>query len=75
VPYLINRRHTTEGQCFEIIMDWLDRCTELSRLTFNADSRVKDVIKNAGPFGPVYPDKQKEGYPGLYELLVKFRVL
>jgi hypothetical protein len=56
-------------------MDWLDRCTVLSRLTFNADSRVKDVIKNAGPFGPVYPDKQKEEYPGLYELLVKFRVL
>jgi hypothetical protein len=74
VPYLINRRHATEEQCFEIIIDWLDRCAQLSRLYFNADSRVRDAIKNVGTFGPVYPDKQKEEYPGLYELLVKYMI-
>jgi hypothetical protein len=74
VPYLINRKRVTEQQCFKIVVDWLDKCSELSSLDFVMSYKVKEAIKNVAGFGPVHPDKLKQERPGLYELLMKFRM-
>jgi hypothetical protein len=75
VPYLINRRPLLEEQCTNVIVDWLDKCRQLSRLGFNANYRIRDAIKHVGTYGPVHPDKMKQEYPVLYDGLLKHGVL
>jgi hypothetical protein len=74
-PYLIKHRHLSAEQCSNIIVDWLGRCGQLSRLGFNANHRTKDAINHVGMYGPVYPDKMKQEHPKFYDLLLKHRVL
>lgn len=69
VPYLINRRHVSQDQCIQMVKTWLDQCSNLERLNFNASQRINDAIKRVGTYGPVYPDKLSQEYPELYELI------
>jgi hypothetical protein len=75
VPYLINRRHLSEEQCTNIIVNWLVRCGEVSRLGFDADYITKYAINHVRTFGPVYPDKIRQEHPGFYNLLVESKII
>lgn len=75
VPYLINRKHLSEEQCTNTIVNWLVKCGKLSRLEFNANYITKYAIKHVGKYGPVHPDKMKQELPQFYDLLLKYGVL
>jgi hypothetical protein len=70
VPYLMNRRHVSQDQCIQMVKTWLDQCSNLERLNFNANQRINDAIKRVGTYGPVYPDRLSQEYPELYDLIV-----
>ena len=74
-PYLINRKHLTEERCTNIIVNWLDKCGQVSRLGFNTSYITKYAIKHVGTYGPVHPDKMKLEHPKFYDLLLKCEVL
>jgi hypothetical protein len=70
VPYLINRRHVSRGDCMHLVTNWLYQCSNLKRLNFNASQKINDAIKRVGAYGPVHPDKLNQEYPELYDLIV-----
>jgi hypothetical protein len=69
VPYLVNRKHLSVEQSTYMIIDWLNKCTQLSRLNFNPSSRIDYAIKHVGKYGPVHPDTLRKEHDTLYELL------
>ena len=70
VPYMINRKHTSEEECKQIVKIWLDNCSKLERLNFSVNQKINDAIRRVGEYGPVHPDKLKQEYPELYSLIV-----
>jgi hypothetical protein len=70
VPYLINRKYVSREDCIQLITSWLYQCSDLKRLNFNANQKIKDAIKRVGAFGPVHPDRLNQEYPELYDLIV-----
>jgi hypothetical protein len=46
-PYLIVDRRLDEKTAYKIMVDWLDKCNQVERLTFNPSRRVVEKIRQA----------------------------
>jgi hypothetical protein len=46
-PYLINVRNLSYKEAFDVISNWLDKCSKLKRLEFNAKLKIKHDLDNA----------------------------
>lgn len=46
-PYLMNIKTLSEVEAFTLIMDWLDKCNEMVRLSFCPGPRVRQDIRSA----------------------------
>jgi Primase X len=73
-PYLINRKKYSAEQCENIINTWLDKCSSLERISFNGRQKINDCIRRVEEFGPAHPDKLRQEYPELYDLLTEYGV-
>ena len=72
-PYLINIRKCSTDDASKIIKDWLDRCSQLRRLDFNAYRMIKYNVDSAKRNGylPRSMEKLKTENTYLYNLLAK----
>lgn len=70
-PYLLNVRHLSYDESFNIIREWLDRCNQLERITFNINQKINEGLKGAERKGclQVSKDKLEEDNGGLYDSL------
>ena len=69
-PYLINIRKCSTDEASKIIKDWLDKCSQLRRLDFNAYHVIKYNIDSAKRNGylPGSLEKLKAENPYLYSV-------
>jgi hypothetical protein len=72
-PYLINIRKCSVDEAYDIITDWLNKCSQLRRLDFHSKYMIKYNINSAQKSGylPISLDKLKIENPYLYNVLVK----
>jgi hypothetical protein len=70
-PYLLNVKKLTYEQSFRVIKDWLHKCNELERLSFNANQKIKEGLKSAASKGylPISFEKLKIENKELYDEL------
>ena len=70
-PYLINIRKCSADEAFNIIRDWLDKCSHLRRLEFNPNYMIKYNINTAkrGGYLPISLQKLKIENSYLYNVL------
>jgi hypothetical protein len=70
-PYLINVKKLSYSQSFDIIRDWLDRCSKLKRLNFNIRQKIREGLDRVGNYGPARLESLRLEHPGLYEELLR----
>jgi hypothetical protein len=70
-PYLINVRKCSVDEAYDIITDWLNKCSQLRRLDFHSNYMIKYNINSAKRDGylPISLDKLKIENTYLYNLL------
>jgi len=69
VPYFINIRMLSQLETFNLIKNWLDRCSSLKRLSFNAKNSINHALKTVRYFLPASLDDLKMERPTLYARL------
>lgn len=69
VPYLVNRKQLSEEQSTKMIINWLNRCSQLARLDFNPSSKIEYAIRRVRTYGPVHHYTVRKEHGVLYELL------
>lgn len=71
-PYFMNVRILSRTDVFNLIMNWLDRCSsECRRLDFNARQKVNDSLDSVKKYRPVSKDRLKIENEPLYLRLKK----
>jgi hypothetical protein len=70
-PYLINVKNLSYSQSFDIIRDWLERCSKLKKLNFNIRQKICEGLDRVGNYGPARLESLKLEHPGLYEELLR----
>ena len=60
VPYLLNIKHLSEEDTFKILKEWLQRCNELRKLSFDPKSKIQSTIRSNKGFKPISYSKLKE---------------
>jgi Primase X len=70
-PYLLNVKNIPKEESYSVIKDWLDKCSKLERLNFNAKLKIKDGLKGARGYFPISLEKLKEENRELYEIVGK----
>jgi hypothetical protein len=70
-PYLLNTRHLSYDESFDIIREWLERCNQLQQITFNINQKIREGLKGAERIGCLQISKGnlKEDNEQLYSLL------
>lgn len=69
VPYLVNRKQLSEEQSTKMIINWLNKCSQLARLDFNTSSKIEYAIRHVRTYGPVHHYTVRKEHGVLYELL------
>ena len=69
-PYLINVKRLSYQQAFSIIKEWLEQCSNLRRLDFHPDARIREGLTSASHgYLPTSYQKLKDENIMLYETL------
>jgi len=69
-PYLLNIKNLPKEESYSVIKDWLDKCSKLERLNFNAKLKIKEGLKGASKgYYPISLEKLKEENKELYNIL------
>lgn len=69
VPYLANVRKLNDEECFGILKKWLEKCNDLSKISFNIESEIGTRLNAVKNYGPLSLYKLKTENAELYELL------
>jgi hypothetical protein len=75
VPYLLNIRALSPYEAQTIIHEWLDKCSQLRRLDFNPNHRIKSALNSSKGFLPISCEKLMAENKEFYSLLQENRVL
>jgi len=70
VPYFINIRMLAQSETFNLIKNWLDRCSQCKRLSFNAKNSINHALRTVRHFRPVSLLDLKAERPMLYARLM-----
>jgi len=70
VPYFINIRMLSQWETFNLIKNWLDRCSIIKRLSFNAKNSINHALRTVRHFRPVSLVDLKAERPMLYARLM-----
>jgi hypothetical protein len=70
-PYLLNIKKIPEQEASNIIREWLQRCSEVRRLSFSINQRINDGLDKAakGGYLPIGLEKLKQENNRLYSFL------
>jgi hypothetical protein len=70
VPYFVNIRMLSQSETFNLIKNWLDRCSQCKRLSFNAKNSINHALRTVRHFRPVSLYDLKAERPILYARLM-----
>jgi len=65
-PYFMNVRTLSRTHVFNLILNWLDRCSSVSRLDFNPKREINDSIDSVKKYRPVPQERLKFENEPLY---------
>jgi hypothetical protein len=69
-PYLINTKKLSYEDAFGMIREWLEKCNEISKLSFSPESKIKEGLNGSSRgFFPISCTKLKTENEQLYNLL------
>jgi len=72
-PYFVNVRRLSRSELFNLVMNWLDRCSsEYKRLDFRPRQKINDSLDSVKKNRPVSKERLKIENQPLYLLLKKF---
>ena len=71
VPYFINNRMLSQSETFNLIKNWLDRCSLIKRLSFNARNSINHALRTVRHFLPISLFDLKVERPILYAQLMR----
>jgi Primase X len=70
-PYLLNVRKLPKEEAYSVMKEWLDKCNNLEKLSFNSKIKIKDGLKGASKgYFPISMEKLKEENRQLYDLVL-----
>jgi Primase X len=70
-PYLLNVRKLPKEEAYSVMKEWLDKCDNLEKLTFNPKTKIKDGLRCASKgYLPISMEKLKEENRQLYNLIL-----
>jgi hypothetical protein len=69
VPYLINVRKLSYDKCLGILNEWLKKCNNLSKISFNIYTEINVRLDAVKDYKPISIKKLKNGNIELYNLL------
>jgi hypothetical protein len=76
IPYFVNVRRLSRSEAFNLVMNWLDRCSvEGKRLDFNPRQKIKGSLDSVKKYRPVSKDKLKIRNEPLYLRLITGGIL
>lgn len=53
VPYLLNVKQLSEEDTFNILKEWLEKCNELKKLSFDPKSKINSTLRGNKGFKPI----------------------
>jgi hypothetical protein len=68
VPYLINVRGLSREEALKIILNWLDKCNSVKRLSFNI-RKVNNVLDKVGSYYPIARTDLEQDNKSLFQFL------
>jgi hypothetical protein len=74
VPYLINVKKLNAKECFNILIDWLEKCNNLSVLSFDMGSEINVRLNSVRSYKPISIKKLKNENIELYDLLFLHKI-
>ncbi|MGE0389505.1 MAG: DNA primase noncatalytic subunit PriX [Candidatus Nitrosocosmicus sp.] len=69
VPYLLNIKHLSEEDTFTILKEWLQKCNDVKKLSFDPKSKIYSTIKGNKGYKPISFLKLKEDNKELFLIL------
>ncbi len=69
VPYLVNIRKLNNEECFDVLKKWLEKCNNLSIISFNIDSEIKTRLNGVKDYEPLSKYKLRNENAELYDIL------
>ncbi len=70
VPYLVNIRCVGSNKELQnILMDWLEGCNSIKKLSFDPKHRIKSILKGVEHYAPISLKNLKDENPSLYYIL------
>ncbi|KAA2283581.1 hypothetical protein [Candidatus Nitrosocosmicus sp. SS] len=69
VPYLVNIRKLNSDKCSDILKMWLEKCSKLSKISFNMESEIKTRLIAVKDYKPLSLYKLSSENTELYHLL------
>jgi Primase X len=70
-PYLLNVKKLPKEEAYSVMKEWLDKCDEIEKLSFNSKIKIKDGLRGASKgYFPISMEKLKEENRQLYDLVL-----
>jgi hypothetical protein len=69
VPYLVNVRKLEDEECFGVLKNWLEKCNDLSQISFNIEPEIKTRLIAVKDYEPLSLYKLRTENTDLYELI------
>jgi hypothetical protein len=67
VPYLLNVKHLSEEDAFKVLIEWLQKCNHLRRLSFDPKSKIYSTIRGNRGYKPISYQKLKDENNGILD--------
>jgi hypothetical protein len=67
-PYLVNIRKLANEEVETILNEWLQKCSNLRKIDFNPQIKIKDDLKNVKKYLPPSKERLKKEYKELYNI-------
>jgi non-catalytic primase subunit PriX-like protein len=74
-PYLVNIRKLANEEVETILNEWLQKCSNLRKIDFNPQIKIKDDLKNVKKYLPPSKEKLKNEYKELYHIFRSKNIL
>jgi hypothetical protein len=72
VPYLVNVRKLNDEECFDVLKIWLEKCNNLSGISFNIESEIKARLNGVKDYEPLSLYKLRNEIADLYHLIKSY---
>lgn len=75
IPYLVNVRSFTYEETFNKLIEWLQKCDKLNKITFNQNMVINNYLRYVKSYLPISIRKLKLERPEIYDILRRNNII